>query len=161
VATTAACSRAASAATSGSGFGERENDCVARHGGEVGTGQDAGRGQADEHVGAAQIGAGTRAGTIELAIPKLRQGPYYPEFLEHRRRAERALASVVATGYLLGAPGLRWWRECSGTPRCARRLTVVRCFACHLARSMPPARSPGGPDRGAVAPAAAIYLLTC
>jgi putative transposase len=44
----------------------------------------------------------TRAGMIELAIPKLRQGTYYPEFLEHRRRAERALASVVATSYLLG-----------------------------------------------------------
>jgi transposase-like protein len=44
----------------------------------------------------------TRAGTIELAIPKLRQGSYYPEFLEHRRRAERALATVVATSYLLG-----------------------------------------------------------
>jgi len=44
----------------------------------------------------------TRGGTIELAIPRLRQGTYYPEFLEHRRRAERALASVVATSYLLG-----------------------------------------------------------
>ena len=44
----------------------------------------------------------TRAGTIELAIPKLRAGSYFPGFLEHRRRAERALASVVATSYLLG-----------------------------------------------------------
>lgn len=44
----------------------------------------------------------TRAGTIELAIPKLRQGSYYPGFLEHRRRAERALASVVAASCLLG-----------------------------------------------------------
>src|SRR6202167_1586665 len=44
----------------------------------------------------------TRAGTIEVAIPKLRQGSYFPGFLEHRRRAERALASVVATSYLLG-----------------------------------------------------------
>jgi putative transposase len=44
----------------------------------------------------------TRAGTVELAIPKLRQGSYFPSFLEHRRRAERALASVVATSYLLG-----------------------------------------------------------
>ena len=44
----------------------------------------------------------TRAGTIELAIPKLRQGSYFPGFLEHRRRAERAPASVVATSYLLG-----------------------------------------------------------
>ena len=44
----------------------------------------------------------TRAGTVELAIPRLRQGSYFPGFLEHRRRAERALASVVATSYLLG-----------------------------------------------------------
>ena len=44
----------------------------------------------------------TRAGTVELAIPKLRTGSYFPAFLEHRRRAERALASVVATSYLLG-----------------------------------------------------------
>ena len=45
----------------------------------------------------------TRAGTVELAIPKLRQGTYYPQWLlERRRRAERALATVVATSYLLG-----------------------------------------------------------
>jgi putative transposase len=44
----------------------------------------------------------TRAGTIELAIPKLRAGSYFPSFLEHRRRARRALVSVVATSYLLG-----------------------------------------------------------
>jgi putative transposase len=44
----------------------------------------------------------TRAGTVELAIPKLRHGSYFPSFLEHRRRAERALASVIATSYLLG-----------------------------------------------------------
>jgi putative transposase len=45
----------------------------------------------------------TRAGTVELAIPKVRQGSYYPEWLlERRRRAERALATVVATSYLLG-----------------------------------------------------------
>jgi putative transposase len=45
----------------------------------------------------------TRAGTVELAIPKLRQGSYYPDWLlERRRRAEQALVSVVATSYLLG-----------------------------------------------------------
>ncbi len=44
----------------------------------------------------------TRAGTVELAIPKLRSGSYFPSFPEHRRRAGRALASVVATSYLLG-----------------------------------------------------------
>jgi putative transposase len=45
----------------------------------------------------------TRAGTIELAIPKLRAGSYFPDWLlERRRRAEAALVSVVATSYLLG-----------------------------------------------------------
>lgn len=38
----------------------------------------------------------TRVGTIDLAIPKLREGTYYPAWLlEHRRRAEQALASVI------------------------------------------------------------------
>jgi putative transposase len=45
----------------------------------------------------------TRAGTIDLAIPRLRQGSYFPEWLlERRRRSEQALISVVATSYLLG-----------------------------------------------------------
>src|SRR5687768_15063693 len=43
----------------------------------------------------------TRVGTIELAIPKLRSGTYYPEWLlEPRRRAEQALVAVVAQCYL-------------------------------------------------------------
>src|SRR5262249_31485300 len=37
----------------------------------------------------------TRAGTIELRIPKLRKGSYFPAFLEPRRTAEKALAAVV------------------------------------------------------------------
>jgi len=45
----------------------------------------------------------TRAGSIELAIPRLRQGSYFPGWLlERRRRAEAALVTVVATSYLLG-----------------------------------------------------------
>jgi putative transposase len=45
----------------------------------------------------------TRAGTLEVAIPKLRTGSYFPDWLlERRRRAERALTTVVATCYLLG-----------------------------------------------------------
>ena len=45
----------------------------------------------------------TRVGTVDVAVPKLRQGSLYPEWLlERRRRAERALTSVVATCYLLG-----------------------------------------------------------
>ena len=45
----------------------------------------------------------TRVGTLDVAIPKLRQGSYFPDWLlERRRRAEAALTSVVATCYLLG-----------------------------------------------------------
>jgi len=44
----------------------------------------------------------TRVGTIELAIPKLRQGSYYPSLLEPRRRAEKALLSVVQQAYIAG-----------------------------------------------------------
>jgi transposase-like protein len=45
----------------------------------------------------------TRVGTIELALPKLRSGSYFPEWLlERRKRAEKAMISVVATSYLLG-----------------------------------------------------------
>ena len=45
----------------------------------------------------------TRAGTLDVKIPKLRQGTYFPEWLlERRRRAEAALTTVVATSYLLG-----------------------------------------------------------
>lgn len=45
----------------------------------------------------------TRAGTLDVAIPKLRHGSYFPDWLmERRKRAERALTTVVATCYLLG-----------------------------------------------------------
>ena len=45
----------------------------------------------------------TRAGTLEVAVPKLRSGTYFPDWLlERRKRAESALISVVATCYLLG-----------------------------------------------------------
>ncbi len=44
----------------------------------------------------------TRLGSMELAIPKLRTGSYFPSFLEPRRRAEQALVSVVAEAYVQG-----------------------------------------------------------
>ena len=45
----------------------------------------------------------TRTGTMAVAIPRLREGSYFPDWLlERRRRAERALTTVVATCYLLG-----------------------------------------------------------
>ena len=53
----------------------------------------------------------TRAGTMELAIPKLRGGSYFPDWLlERRKRAERALTTVVATCYLLGVSTRRMER---------------------------------------------------
>src|SRR5215213_8802688 len=53
----------------------------------------------------------TRAGTLDLAIPKLRAGSYFPDWLlERRRRAERALTTVVATCYLLGVSTRRMER---------------------------------------------------
>jgi transposase-like protein len=44
----------------------------------------------------------TRVGTIELAVPRVRDGSYFPSLLERRRRTERALLAVVQEAYLLG-----------------------------------------------------------
>ncbi len=53
----------------------------------------------------------TRAGTVELAIPKLRTGSYFPEWLlERRKRSEQALVTAVATSYLLGVSTRRMER---------------------------------------------------
>jgi len=44
----------------------------------------------------------TRAGTVELRIPKLRRGSYFPGFLEPRRLAEKALTAVIQEAYIQG-----------------------------------------------------------
>ena len=44
----------------------------------------------------------TRVGSLELQIPKLRTGSYFPSWLEPRRRAEQALVAVIAEAYLQG-----------------------------------------------------------
>jgi putative transposase len=44
----------------------------------------------------------TRAGTVELRIPKLRKGSYFPGFLEPRRMAEKALTAVIQEAYIKG-----------------------------------------------------------
>lgn len=44
----------------------------------------------------------TRAGTVELRIPKLRRGSYFPAFLEPRRTAEKALTAVIQEAYVQG-----------------------------------------------------------
>jgi putative transposase len=69
----------------GAGYGERSDDRV------------------NTRNGYRQREWDTRAGSIDLQVPKLRQGSYFPGWLlERRRRAEAALVSVVATSYLLG-----------------------------------------------------------
>ena len=44
----------------------------------------------------------TRTGSVELQIPKLRKGSYFPGFLEPRRTAEKALAAVIQEAYVQG-----------------------------------------------------------
>jgi putative transposase len=69
----------------GAGYGERSDERVNRRNGYRAREWD------------------TRAGTVELAVPKLREGSFFPDWLlTHRRRAEQALVTVVATAYLLG-----------------------------------------------------------
>jgi transposase-like protein len=80
----------------------------------------------------------TRAGTVELAIPRLRTGSYYPDWLlERQRRAERALASVVATSYLLGVSTRR-------VEKLAEQLGVTKLSKSQV--SVPGACSPSPPS---------------
>jgi putative transposase len=70
----------------------------------------------------------TRAGTLDVAIPKLRSGSYFPDWLlERRRRAERALTTVVATCYLLGVSTRRMEKlvETLGITRLSRSQVSV------------------------------------
>src|ERR1700757_5216513 len=53
-------------------------------------------------VGARERIWDTRAGSVELKIPKLRQGSYFPAFLEPRRTAEKALTAVIQEAYVQG-----------------------------------------------------------
>lgn len=82
----------------------------------------------------------TRAGTIDLAIPKLRSGSCFPDWLlEHRRRAEQALVSVVATSYLLGV-----------STRRMEKLVVEQLSKSQVFRDGP---ASGRPSRGVPQPA--------
>ena len=47
----------------------------------------------------------TRAGTVDLEIPKLRKGSYFPAFLEPRRASEKALTAVIQEAYVHGVQG--------------------------------------------------------
>src|SRR5215211_916840 len=54
----------------------------------------------------------TRAGTVELRIPKLRKGSYFPGFLEPRRMAEKALTAVIQEAYVQGVSTIQVSRLC-------------------------------------------------
>jgi putative transposase len=62
----------------------------------------------------------TRVGTLDVAVPKLWSGSYFPDWLlERRTRAERALVWAVATSYLLGV-STRWVESWSRRHRATR-----------------------------------------
>ena len=49
----------------------------------------------------------TRLGTLQLRIPKLRQGSYFPPFLEPRKTSEKALVAVIQEAWIGGVPTRR------------------------------------------------------
>ncbi len=82
----------------GAGYGERSPDRVNRRNGYRERAWD------------------TRVGTIELALPKLREGSCFPDWLlQHRRRAEQALVSVIADAYLAASRHGGWRSSCSSS----------------------------------------------
>ena len=71
-------------AKAGAGYGERSPDRVSQRNGYRSRAWD------------------TRVGTMELRIPKLRDGSYFPSLLEPRRRSEKALLAVIQQAYVEG-----------------------------------------------------------
>jgi hypothetical protein len=50
----------------------------------------------------------TRAGTVDVQIPKLRKRSYFPEFLEPRRASEKAMTAVTQESYMLPSHAVSW-----------------------------------------------------
>ena len=76
----------------------------------------------------------TRAGTVELRIPRLRKGSYFPAFLEPRRTAEKALTAVIQEAYIQGVstrsvePWCRRW-VARASARARSRGSAVRSMS--------------------------------
>jgi putative transposase len=78
----------------------------------------------------------TRAGRVELRIPKLRKGSYFPGFLEPRRMAEKALTAVIQEAYVQGV-STRSVDELVKAMGTSRRARSAGCAARSMARSRP------------------------
>ena len=63
----------------------------------------------------------TRLGTLDLKIPKLRQGSYFPAFLEPRKTAEKALTAVIQEAWIQGVSTRRF---CQLSGRVAQQTSV-------------------------------------
>ena len=83
----------------------------------------------------------TRAGTVELRIPRLRKGSYFPAFLEPRRTAEKALTAVIQEAYVQSVST----RNVDAL-RCDCSLVAPRCKP-WAAPACPKAKSPGSAPR--------------
>jgi putative transposase len=62
----------------------------------------------------------TRVGTLDLAVPRVRDGSHLPSLLDPRRRTERALLAVVQEAYVSGVPTRRVDDLTSACPSCAK-----------------------------------------
>ena len=84
----------------------------------------------------------TRAGEVELQIPKLRRGSYFPSFLAPRKRSEQALVSVVQQAYVCGVSTRRVDQLVESLGLRISKSEVSRITACSTSRSRPsgPAR---------------------
>ena len=89
----------------------------------------------------------TRAGTVELKIPKLGKGSYFPGFLEPRRVAEKAPAAVIREAYVQGARPARSTIRCKpwGCRACPRAGCAGVFAEIHPAARVPAETETGNP----------------
>nr|WP_247636613.1 transposase [Methylobacterium sp. 37f] len=87
----------------------------------------------------------TRAGTVELRIPKLKRGPCFPGFLEPRRMAEKALTAVIQEAYIQGSRPTR--STTSSRPWVVPVSRRARSRACARRSTSGWARSSSAPSR--------------